>query len=91
MKRKQTGMERSQGGHQYSLSSWGGPAPPGGKRGSPGLYLLMCAPVVAGSILILSTSQRWVDPGRRILQAEGGLLGNVWLCEGKDVTSNSEV
>ena len=25
------------------------------------------------------------------LQAEAGILGNVWLCAGKDVTSDSEV
>ena len=31
--------------------------PPGGKHGPPGIYLRPCAPVVAGSLRILSTSQ----------------------------------
>ena len=63
MKRREEGIERHPGGARSRSLALGETPPPRGKRGPPGIPPRTCAPVVAGSIWGLPTSQRRVTPG----------------------------
>ena len=63
-KRIEAGTERPHGGPRSRSLAWGGTPRPRGKRGSPGIHVITCAPIVAESLWRPPASQRRVAPGR---------------------------